>query len=503
MLKLTASTMAVNSQPSYQLDETQVKFVQDYSRCRTNTFQTLKASHALLNHIQSKAKSKEAASTTKNLLSDPGDGSEDGNHSPIDPLWLVITTKKHIVDKKRLKPGKILLPHSLNNHPTTSICLFTADPQRIFKDVIAAPSFPTQLSSRITRIIGVAKIKARYKSYESRRQLLAEHEVFLADDRIITLLPKILGKAFYDHSSKRPIPVNFQPPKFLRQGSTSSGTHLIPQSHQLGSNSVASVATPWRFANEIKRTLSCAQVYLSPSVTSSVRVGLSSFTPEQLTENVKIVVNEIVERFVPKKWQNVRAIHIKGPNTMALPVWLADQLWIDEEDVLSEKEAEQRALGVNHRRTKKHIKQKGDLESESKAVIDDTGKKIRKVIDGGFSKEMKERREKLQEQKEELRIIMVDSKTSKNEGGEQAVTRVKRRKAEDEEKTETTGQKRRRRGKRQQSGDADAVESGATELRMAVIDNIEIRRKTRRSEDGHKVALESPKQNKNDTDTKR
>lgn len=352
-------------------------------------------------------------------------------------------------------------------------------------------------------MIGLSKLKARYKSYESRRQLLAEHEVFLADDRIITLLPKILGKIFYDHSSKRPIPVNFQPSKSQRKESSSSGTLLTTQSQKLGSNSAVSVATPLHFAKEIERTLSCAQVYLSPTVTSSVRVGLSSFTPEQLTENVKTVVDGMVERFVTKKWRNVRAIHIKGPNTMALPVWLADQLWIDENDVLVEEEANQRAVNLNHRSGKKHTKKKGYFESESKAVIDDSRKKIKKVIDGGFPKEMKERREKFREQKEELRMVIEEGKKPKSQGGEQAVTEAKKRKAEDDEKTETAGQKRSRRGKRQQPGGGDAAGSVARGRKSEGDDNIETRPKYRRVKDGRKAETEGTELRQDGTDTKK
>lgn len=351
-------------------------------------------------------------------------------------------------------------------------------------------------------MIGVAKIKARYKSYESRRQLLAAHEVFLADDRIVTLLPKILGKIFYDSSSKRPIPVNFQPSKSQRKESTSSGTLLITQLHPPSSNSAVSVATPVHFAHEIERTLSCAQVYLSPSVTSSVRVGLSSFTPGQLTENVKTVVDGIVERFVTKKWRNVRAIHIKGPNTMALPVWLADQLWIDEEDVLLEEEVKQRAVNVKLKGSKKHIKKKGNFEDESQAVTDDAGRKIRKVVDREFSKEMKERREKLQEQKEELRMAISEGKTPKSEGEYQAANVDKKRKAEHEDKTETTGQKRRR-GKRQLPGGEDDADSGARERKGEGGDSIGTRPKSWRSEDGGKAETDGTKQGQDGTDTKR
>lgn len=342
-------------------------------------------------------------------------------------------------------------------------------------------------------MIGVARIKARYKSYESRRQLLAEHEVFLADDRIITLLPKILGKIFYNHSSKRPIPIDIQPPRFLRKASTSSRTALITQSHPPGSNSAVSVADPGSFAHEIERTLSCAQVYLSPSVTSSVRVGLSSFTPEQLTENVKTVVDGIVERFVTKKWRNVRAIHIKGPNTMALPVWLADQLWTDEGDVLLEEEVKQRAVNVNPRGSKKQVKKKGNFEDESRAVTVNAGKKIRNVVDGEFSKEMKERREKLREQKEELRVAIAQGKTPKGEGGDQAANKNKKRKTEDEEKIKAAGKKRRRRGKSQLPRGGDAADSGARERKSEDDESIETRPKSRRSEGVHEAETEGTK----------
>lgn len=351
-------------------------------------------------------------------------------------------------------------------------------------------------------MIGVSKIKARYKSYESRRQLLAEHEIFLADDRVITLLPKILGKVFYSHSSKRPIPVNLQLSKFLKKQYKSSQTLLIQQSHP-SSNSAAPIGSPRHIANQIERALSCAQVYLSPSVTSSVRVGLSSFTPEQLTENVETVVDGIVERFVTKKWRNMRSIHIKGPNTMALPVWLADQLWVEKEDVLSEEEAKQRAVNANHRGTKKNKNKKGSFESESKAVIDDSGRKTRKVIDGEFSKEMKERREKLREQKEELRMAMAEGKTPKSEGGDQAVAGAKKRKVEDGEKTETAGQKRRRRDRRQQSGDGDAADSGTREPKSAGDENTETRPKSRRREVGDKTEKEDTKQRQDGPDTKK
>lgn len=350
-------------------------------------WKTLKASTALLKHIHSEARRKETESGTKNLLAADDDSSDEASSSLDEPIWLVLITKKHIVDKKRLKPGKIHLPHSFNDAATSTICLITADPQRPFKDTIAHASFPTALSSRITRVIGISKIKARYKTFESRRQLRDEHDVFLADERVITLLPKLLGKIFYG-GSKRPIPVSLEP---YKQKDAAGKRQAAPKNPD-----TKSIAPPAQVAREIERTLSCAQVHLSPTATTSVRVGLANFSPEQVADNVEAVVNGMVGKFVTKGWRNIRAVHIKGPNTMALPIWLADELWIDEEDVLEDEEAKE-ALELASQKNRKRKGREGEEEGISK------GKKAKKLEDSDMSKEMTERREKLKQQKKEAR----------------------------------------------------------------------------------------------------
>ncbi|KAL9032516.1 MAG: hypothetical protein Q9214_007938, partial [Letrouitia sp. 1 TL-2023] len=292
---------------------------------------TLKASRALLKHIQSETARKEAASNTKNLLKASSEGEHDKD---AEPIWLILTTKKYISDQRRLKPGKILLPHSVNQSQTTSVCLITCDPQRIFKDSITHPSFPPALSSKIQKVIGISKLKARYKSFESRRQLHNEHDVFLADDRAITLLPKALGKIFYK-GPKKPVPIRLEPYKTSDTAATKQGA-IAKKSSSQEKDKTKSVAPPLQIAKEIERTLSCTFVYLSPAVTTAICVGLSSFTPTQVAENVDAVVQGMVDKFIPKGWRNIRSVHIKGPNTMALPIWLAEELWTDEGDVLEE-----------------------------------------------------------------------------------------------------------------------------------------------------------------------
>nr|POE75109.1 putative ribosome biogenesis protein c8f11.04 [Quercus suber] len=292
--------------------------------------QTLRAAKALLSKIQADDEIRKSTAAKTNLLADADD--EEAEDST--PVWLILTTKKHVVDQKRLKPTKISLPHPLVDveDKTLRICLITADPQRKYKDLIAEPSFPLDLGQRLQKVIGLEKLKARYKSYESRRQLFAEYDIFLADDRVITYLPKVLGKVFYKSGAKRPIPVTLEG---RRQSKDEQGNKRRKLSEG-GSKAIKDEIKPADAGREIERTLGSALVHLSPSVTTAVKVGKAEMEPAQLQANVEAVVRALADRSVPQKWRNVRSIHIKGPNTVALPIWMTDELWADEEDVLDE-----------------------------------------------------------------------------------------------------------------------------------------------------------------------
>ncbi len=292
--------------------------------------QTLRASKALLEHIRAETQRIQKASSKKQLFTpEDGDSDEDLAEGDDIPIWLNVSTKQHVVDRNRLKPSRIHVPHSLNLSPNLSICLITADPQRAVKHAVADPSFPTSLSSRVNRIIGFTKLKARYKTFEQRRELLSEHDIFLADDRIVTRLPSTLGKVFYKGTSKRPIPVDVAShPKV-------DGKRLRPSTAGVRSKEekAAAFAAPTIIAKEVQRAIDSVPVTLKPGTSVAVRVGLASFTPQQLSENVNFVVGQVIEKHVVKGWRNVKGLYIKSPTSMAIPVWLADELWAEAENV--------------------------------------------------------------------------------------------------------------------------------------------------------------------------
>lgn len=190
-----------------------------------------------------------------------------------------------------------------------------------------------------------------------------------------------------------------------------NGKRKKPEKSGEDGNKRVMVAQPQQVAREIERTLSTAQVYLSPAATTSVRVGVASFTPQQLGENIEAVVGGLVEKFVTKKWRNVRAVHIKGPNTMALPVWLADELWVDEGDVLGDEEAVKAIEAGRQKGTKRKGREGEGEEGEGEGKLEDADRKPKKAkktkkvedADADMSKDMALRREKLSAQKAEAR----------------------------------------------------------------------------------------------------
>lgn len=49
----------------------------------------------------------------------------------------------------------------------------------------------------ISKVVGVSKLRTKYEAPEAKRQLCSSYDIFLADDRIIPTLPKLLGKCSY------------------------------------------------------------------------------------------------------------------------------------------------------------------------------------------------------------------------------------------------------------------------------------------------------------------
>ncbi|TGZ83962.1 ribosomal protein L1 [Ascodesmis nigricans] len=323
------STALTISKKAKAAAEAVAKKVTSESPYQLNKTQVVTAATALQKWLANKP------SLVPNLLADPEDASSAAN--PV-AIWLVLSTKKYIVDERKLKPVRIPLAHSISSASATgaapSVCLIVKDPQRKFKDIVALSS---PLSGLVTKVVGVGKLKKKYKSFESKRLLCEAHDVFLADDRIITMLPKILGNAFYKKTTKVPIPV-----------------------------SIDGKDTPAQLEKEINKSLNSTYLHLQPAASTSVRVAMSSFTPEQIAENVIGAVDELTSKRIPGGWRNLKALHIKTPESAALPIWMTADVYTDEDVLKPEeeqerirKEAEKAAERVERKKIKNAKKRKG------------------------------------------------------------------------------------------------------------------------------------------------
>ncbi|KAI1775136.1 ribosomal protein L1 [Hypoxylon cercidicola] len=354
--------------------------------------QTLKASKALLAHMKKASQEKAANSKKKDLLADPDD--EEGIKEL--PIWLTLTTKRHITDSRNLKPSKIVLPNPLNTDSETTICLLTAEPQRAYKNLVASDEFPAELRKRVTRVIDIAKLKAKFKSYESQRKLYAEHDVFLGDSRIINRLPGLLGKTFYKTTAKRPIPIEIQARIPKSEGKRVKRTKDAD---------TVNACTSIQLAGEIERAVGAALVNLSPTVNTAIRVGSAGWTAEQIAQNVDVVAKALVEKFVPGKWKNVKSIYIKGPETAALPVWLTDELWLDHKDIVADDSEEAKAIHgekANIGKKRKSLEAQPEEAAEpvaKKAKKSKAAKKLPESDDTKLDKEIADRKAALKKQK--------------------------------------------------------------------------------------------------------
>jgi ribosome biogenesis protein UTP30 len=240
----------------------------------------------------------------------------------------------------------------------------------------------------------VDKIRKKWTQYEAQRKLFAEHDIFLADDRIIIQLPKLLGKTFYKSTTKRPIPVSIQ-----AQAPRTDGKRIAKAKDSYREKRGAGEAKD--IAKEIEKAIGSALVHLSSSTNTAIRVGYSGMKPEELAENIEAVSEVLIEKFVVKKWRGVRALHVKGAETASLPIWLADELWVDEKDVLGEEEVKKIAEA--------NVGKKRKTRAIEGALVEEDGKKEkkRKLVesnDNNLDKEIAARKEKLKKQKAEAAL---------------------------------------------------------------------------------------------------
>ena len=241
-----------------------------------------KAVSALLKHHSNESSEK------NNLL---------GNEESIQVQFTLSRVPEHT----STRPIRIEIPHSLhklnngqdndNNDDNQDgaeegeVCLFVKDESKEWvKEMM--DKFPSHLSC-IQKIITLTSLRKKYAQYKDKRELLKKYNIFMADDRILPMLGKSLGKNFFQEK-KQPIPV-----KLTRAEA---------------------------FPFTIQKCLSSTFMHISAGTCISIKAGNTAMSMNKIMANAAAIVTGAVGH-IPRKWANVSAIHIKTTTSVALPVY--------------------------------------------------------------------------------------------------------------------------------------------------------------------------------------
>ncbi|KAJ0474225.1 putative ribosomal protein L1 [Helianthus annuus] len=118
-----------------------------------------------------------------------------------DFIYLNLTLKKipqkGSINGPRANPNKIPLPHPIVSTNFSEICLIIDDrPTSKLTSAIAKKKIKEEGIS-VTKVLKLSKLRTDYKPFEAKRKLCDSYDMFFADKRVVTLLPKLLGKWFF------------------------------------------------------------------------------------------------------------------------------------------------------------------------------------------------------------------------------------------------------------------------------------------------------------------
>ncbi|CCD24470.1 Cic1p NDAI_0D01560 [Naumovozyma dairenensis CBS 421] len=150
----------------------------------------------------------------------------------------------------------------------------------------------------IDEIVCGKDLKTKYKAFEARRAFISEFSLILADDNIVTTLPKLLGGKAYEKIETTPIPIRcYANKEFSLKALT----------------------------NSIKKVyLTQLPVKLPRGTTMNVHLGnLEWFKPEELATNIENITESLVKNY------KIRAIFIKSNKSPVLPLYYNQDV-IDE-----------------------------------------------------------------------------------------------------------------------------------------------------------------------------
>jgi len=154
----------------------------------------------------------------------------------------------------------------------------------------------------VSKVIGLSKLKQKYEPHEAKRALCRAYDLFLADTRVLPMLPRALGKSFFT-AKKQPVPVE------LRGG-------------------------PGRdWAAAVRKALDATYLHRGGGTCVNIRVGRTSQEAGQVAANAAAALAGALPHLV-RGWSGVRSVLLKLAGSAALPVYQSLEAGGEEEVVV-------------------------------------------------------------------------------------------------------------------------------------------------------------------------
>merc|ERR1712002_637742 len=215
------------------------------------------------------------------------------------PIQLQYNFKK--IPQLKNKRLHARIPHRLVTDDT-DVCLFVKDVHKGAEDQEDKRDFTPSVRhfkriveeagvKKVEEIIPVIQLKREYHDFEMQRKLCDSFDLFLCDERISKFMPKLLGKTFH---KKRKLPINV---------TLTGGNQVVTKS--------------------LKKALESVHGLVSgQGCCTSVTIGHTGMTAQQISENITAVVSHMVT-IIPGGWPNISGLHVTTTKTTSIPLFVS------------------------------------------------------------------------------------------------------------------------------------------------------------------------------------
>lgn len=195
------------------------------------------------------------------------------------------------------KLRRIPIPHGLHGDvDDLEVCLIVKEEAKPkVQDIIAKAGDSLKF---VKKVLGLQSLRNKHAEFQQRRELFKRYDVFLADDRILPMLTKALGKQFI-HSKKIPIPV-----RVTRETSM-----------------------PFAIIDAIQ---SSTYMNIPEGTCINIIAGKTAQTIHDMVDNVLAICKHAAPQCPKGGIANVQSIMLKLPHSVALPIYNKTPAEIEE-----------------------------------------------------------------------------------------------------------------------------------------------------------------------------